>query len=66
MQVLHKNAACDAFTFSLYKQIIVMHNAVGQVWKQAHRLWVMLIEYEYEVSHRQIVCDFIPRYNFSC
>lgn len=66
MQLLRKSAACDAFTFNLYKQLIVMHNAARQVWKQAHRLWVMLIEFEDEVSHRQIVCDFIPCYNYSC
>lgn len=55
-----------AFTFNLYKQLIVMHNAVRQVWKQAHRLWIMLIEFEDEVSCRQIVCDFILCYNYSC
>lgn len=66
MQLLHKSAACDAFTFNLYKQLIVMHNAAKQVWKQAHRLWVMLIEFEDEVSYRQIVCDFILCYNYSC
>lgn len=53
-----------AFTFNLYKQLIVMHNGARQVWKQAHRLWVMLIEFE--VSCRQIVCDFILCYNYSC
>lgn len=55
-----------ALTFNLYKQLIVMHNVASQVWKQAHRLWVMLIEFEDEVSCRQIVCDFILCYNYSC
>lgn len=55
-----------AFTFNLYKQLIVMHNAARQVWKHAHRLWIMLIEFEDEVSCRQIVCDFILCYNYSC
>lgn len=55
-----------AFTFNLYKQLIVMHNGTRQVWKQACRLWVMLIEFEDEVSPRQIVCDFILYYNYSC
>lgn len=63
MQVLRKSATCDV---NLHKQLIVMHNAARRVWNQALRLWVMLIEFENEVSHRQIFSDFILCYNYSC